>query len=263
MPWKNNYQIKKYKGSDNISKYIIYMYVFPNGKRYIGKTQNSLSRRQGHQWNRYKNCQLLWRAIQKYGTENIKTEILFEGVLTDEEASEKERFFIAQFKTNANRYRNPQYGYNLTDGGDGLVGWHPTEERYKQMMEQLEKANEVRLKQGVSEESRKKMSESHKGLRTGYKMPEETKKKIGIANSLENISEETRRRKSKAHMKPVIAINKEDGTTIIFNSRSEVAEYFGVRESAVTRWIDGTRNPSVPYKFDNYSPTTTERAEVA
>ena len=64
-------------------------------------------------------------------------------------------------------------------------------------------------------------------------------------------------------MKPVIAINKEDGTIIIFNSRSEVAEYFGVRESAVTRWIDGTRNPSVPYEFDNYSPTTTERAEIA
>lgn len=237
------------------------MYVFPNGKRYIGKTKKSLNRRKGYQWNRYKYCPLLWKAIQKYGVENIKTEILFEGVLTDERASEKERFFIAKYKTNANRYKNPQYGYNLTDGGEGLVGWHPTEERYKQMMQQLEKAKEVRLKQGVSEETRKKLSESHKGKK--HKLSEEAKKKIGIANSLEKISEETRRRKSKAHMKPVIAINIEDGTEIIFNSRSEAAEYFGVRESAVTRWINKTRNPSVPYKFDNYSPTTTERVEVA
>ena len=129
------------------------------------------------------------------------------------------------------------------------------------MMQQLEKAKEVRLKQGVSEETRKKLSESHKGKK--HKLSEEAKKKIGIANSLEKISEETRKRKSKAHMKPVIAINIEDGTEIIFNSRSEAAEYFGVRESAVTRWINKTRNPSVPYKFDNYSPTTTERVEVA
>ena len=72
------------------------MYVFPNGKRYIGKTKKSLNRRKGHQWNRYKYCPLLWKAIQKYGVENIKTEILFEGVLTDERASEKERFFYCQ-----------------------------------------------------------------------------------------------------------------------------------------------------------------------
>lgn len=239
------------------------MYVFPNGKKYIGKTKNSLNRRKGFQWNRYKYCPLLWKAIQKYGTENIKTEILFEGVLTDEEASEKERFFIAQFKTNANRYKNPQYGYNLTDGGEGLVGWHLTEERYKQMMEQLEKAKEIRLKQGVSEETKKKLSESHKGIRLGWKMPEETKKKIGESNSLKNISEETRKKKSKAHMKSVIATNKEDGTIIIFSSRTEAAKYFGVRESAVTRWINKTRNPSVPYEFNNYLPTTTERVEVA
>lgn len=234
------------------------MYIFPNGKRYIGKTKHSMSRRQGHQWNRYESCSLLWRAIQKYGTENIKTEILFDGVLTDEESSEMERFYIEKYKTNANKYRNPQYGYNLTNGGEGLVGWHPTEERLAEMMQQLEKAKEVRLAKGVSEETRKKMSESHKGIRLGYKMPEETKAKIGRSNSLENISEETRRRKSEGHMKKVIATNKNDGSQIIFDSRMQAADYFGVGESAVTRWIDRTRNPSVPYTFDNYSPTTTE-----
>ena len=235
------------------------MYIFPNDKKYIGKTKKTLSQRQGHKWNRYKTCPLLWKAIQKYGTENIITEILFKGVLSDEEASEMERFFIAKFKTNANRYRNPQYGYNLTDGGEGLVGWHPTEERLEQMMQQLVKAKEVRLQKGVSEETRRKLSESHKGLRLGYKMPEETKRKISKSNSLENISKETRKRKSEAHKKMVIATNKDTGEQLIFDSRMEAAEHFGVRDSAVTRWITGERNPSVPYIFENYLPTTTER----
>lgn len=239
------------------------MYIFPNGKKYIGKTKNSLSKRQGHQWNRYKSCALLWKAIQKYGTDNIETKILFDGVLTDEEASEMERFFIAKFKTNANRFKNPQYGYNLTDGGDGLVGWHPTPERLEQMMKQLKKAKEVRLRNGTSDATRKKLSESHKGIRLGWKMSEETKAKIGRSNSLENISEETRKRKSLAHKKKVIATNMKNGMQLIFNSREQAADYFGVRTSAVTRWIDGTRNPSIPYKFENYSPTTTKREGVA
>ena len=243
--------------------YYIYMYKFPNGKRYIGKTQWSMNRRKGHQWNRYKTSALIWKAIQKYGTDNIQTIILYEGVLSNEESSAIERFYIAKYKTNANRYRNPQYGYNLTDGGEGLVGWHPTKERYNQMMKQLEKVKEVRLAMGVSEETRKKMSESHKGLYVGRKHSEETKAKISKANSLENISEEKRHRISLAHMKKVLVTNLETNETQIYDSRRSVAETFGVRESAVTRWIDGTRNPSVNYKFENYPPTTTKRKGVA
>ena len=205
----------------------------------------------------------MWDAIQKYGTENIKTKILFEGDISDEEACKKERFYIEKYKTNANRYKSPSYGYNLTDGGSGLVGWHPTPKRLQEMLKQLEKAKEVRLKKGVSEETRRKQSEAHKGLRKGYKMPEETKRKIGRANSSENISEETRRRKSLGHMKKVRAINTADGTEIIFNSRLEAARFFGVRESTITRWIQISRQPSVPYFFEDYSPTTTERKGTA
>lgn len=107
-------------------KYIIYMYTFPNGKRYIGKTSKTLKERQVDElWSGYKKCPLVFSAIEKYKPANIKQDILTEGIMTDEESGKIERYYIALYKTNCNRYRNPEYGYNLTDGGDGACGPRP------------------------------------------------------------------------------------------------------------------------------------------
>jgi len=107
-------------------KYIVYMYTFPNGKRYVGKTSRTLRIRQGHNWENYDECPALFNAIHKYGIENIKQEILVEGMMTKDESSEIEKYYIALYKTNCNRYRNPEYGYNLTDGGDDGSGPRPS-----------------------------------------------------------------------------------------------------------------------------------------
>lgn len=106
-------------------KYIIYMYTFPNGKRYVGKTSKTLKQRQGTDWTNYDECPALFNAINKYKPENIKQEILVEGLMTKDESSEIEKYYIALYKTNCNRYRNPEYGYNLTDGGDDGSGPRP------------------------------------------------------------------------------------------------------------------------------------------
>ena len=74
-----------------LKKWIIYMYTFPNGKRYIGKTHTSLKDRQGGiNWSGYKHSSVLMKAVKKYGIENIKQEILFEDEMTDEYASRLE-----------------------------------------------------------------------------------------------------------------------------------------------------------------------------
>lgn len=238
--------------------YTIYMYTFPNGKRYIGKTIRTLNARQGQDWSRYKRCRLLWAAIQKYGTDSIHIDVLFYGDLTNEESSEMERYYIAEYKTNANRYSNPSYGYNLTDGGEGVPGWKPTYERRDQLVEQMREIGKGHAGKTVSDTTRKRLSESHKGIRLGYKMPEETKRKIGEANSLKNMTSEEREHRKRSKMKKVLAFNPTTGEKLIFESRDIAAEHFGVRSSAVSRWIDGTRNPSNSYVFSNYSPTTTE-----
>ena len=233
------------------------MYTFPNGKRYIGATKRTLAQRQGRDWNRYKLNRLLWPAIQEYGIENIKTDILFEGDVPDETAGEMERFYIAEYKTNANRYNNPSYGYNLGDGGEGVHDRHLSEERKQQLREQvlvLQAHNRLRP---VSEETRRRQSEARKGKHFGPMSPE-AKAKLSKANSRENMTWETHLRRSRASKKKTVMEDSE-GNITIFDCRQDVAARFGVSCATVSRWINGTRSNYNGYKFYDYSPTTTER----
>lgn len=238
------------------------MYTFPNKKRYIGKTKRSLARRQGKDWEHYKNSRLLWNAIQKYGIDNIETDILFEGMITDDEANELEVHYIEAYKTNANKYKHPCYGYNLTAGGEGVVDWEPTPERREFLQKQMYELSQKRRGVKFTEEHKKKLSDARKG-RTFGPRSEETKRKISIANSRENMTEETKQRRKMAGRKPVMATNKKTGDSLWFDSATATAEYFGVAISVVCRWINGTRNPSNNYKFEYCPRTTTEEVGSA
>ena len=122
------------KSTNELKKWIIYMYTFPNGKRYIGKTHRSLKERQlTSTWAGYVNCPVLWKAITKYGTLNIKQDILIDNYMSDEYAARLEMIYIALFKTNCNKYCQPSYGYNETDGGEGAFGYKHTEESKEKM----------------------------------------------------------------------------------------------------------------------------------
>ena len=89
-----------------------------DGKMYVGQTIRPLNVRFG------KHCyadSLLGRAIRKYGREHFRCEIL-KHCASKAEMDAWEKFFIAALKT-----KKP-YGYNLTDGGEGIIGWHHTPE---------------------------------------------------------------------------------------------------------------------------------------
>lgn len=245
---------------NKIRHWIIYMYTFPNNKRYIGKTCYSMNRRQrDSSWTGYKNCTLLWNAIQKYGVQNIKQDILFEDDMTDAEASRLEQICILLFKCNANRFSNPSYGYNLTDGGEGVSGMKRKDDAH---MNQVRKMIEDRKGCKLTDEHKDKLSIAHTGKKRGP-MSDDTKRKISAANSKENMSEETRIRRSNSKKKKVIAIHKITSESIIFNSVNDAAIYFNVQPSAVSRWCDKSRNPANDYIFDYYLPTTTEREELS
>ena len=234
-----------------MNNWTIYMYTFPNGKRYIGATKQPLCLRQGSLesgWAKYRNCRLLWEAIQEFGVESIEQSILFQGEITNEEASEMERHYIALYKTNANRYRNPSFGYNLGDGGEGLLPRQLSEERRRVLAAQMKNQGWLNRGKCVSEETRRRQSVAKLGTKRGP-MSEETKKKIGLANSLENMSPEERQHRSDSKKQPVYAYNSTTGEEIIFDSGEDAAGYFGVRSSSITRWINGTRTPRNGFRF--------------
>lgn len=225
------------------TKIRIYMYTFPNGKKYIGATRQTLATRQGRNWQRYQHCTSVWNAIQEFGIKSIKQEILFEGEISEQEAKEFERKYILQYKTS-----NPQYGYNIRHGGDGIGSKDISEERRHILQEQmydLGKKNKSRI---VSEETRQKQQIAKLGTKRGA-LSQETKSKISKANSKENMSDETRIRRIKSKQKKVIAVNNETKEEIVFESGEDAAKHFNVKSSAVSRWIAGTRRPKNGYTF--------------
>ena len=90
--------------------YCIYKHTSPSGKAYIGLTKNYIQRVQQHQELRSK-CTFFKKAIQKYGWDKFKHEILLFG-LTREEAMQHEATAIILHNTLA------PAGYNLTTGGE-------------------------------------------------------------------------------------------------------------------------------------------------
>lgn len=227
-----------------MNTWTIYMYQFPNGKKYIGKTERTMSRRQGgSKFKGYEKCTLVYRAMQKYGFENIKQEILFKGQMEDEEATRLEQTCILLFKTNVYRFNTPEYGYNLTDGGEGQKGRKLVGSELERSLRQLDEYRDIWRGSHHTQETKRKMSLAKKGKKRGP-LSEQAKRKISIANSRPNP------KKSEAKKKPVKVTNTATGEITIFQSRTDVAEKFGVAISMITRWINGTRKPRDGYIFE-------------
>jgi group I intron endonuclease len=102
----------------------IYCLTSPSGKKYIGQAVKHL--KNGKKWgyinrwkdhirdSKYKNyCRLLNNAINKYGYENFKVELIKE--CTIDELNKYEKQYILEYNT-----LSPN-GYNLTDGGDNCI----------------------------------------------------------------------------------------------------------------------------------------------
>lgn len=92
---------------------IVYIYTFPNGKKYVGQTIHTINER-AKQGEGYINSPAVYNAIKKYGWNNLIIEIF--PCQSKEEMNNLERYYIDLYNTT-----NPQYGYNLTIGGEGYT----------------------------------------------------------------------------------------------------------------------------------------------
>lgn len=159
-----------------------------NGLKYVGITSQDVRVRWQSGYGYYKQKHF-WNAINKYGWDNFKHEVIAEG-LTLEQAANMEAHLIAEYKTN-----NRRFGYNRSVGGEsgakGVVKtttqrkaasrnlkkqWENEDfrekhiERLKTVMQtDVIKAKRIASRRGyvISEETRRKMSENRKGKNTG------------------------------------------------------------------------------------------------
>lgn len=143
-------------------KWTVYAHINkPNNKIYIGITSKNAHARWGKNGNNYNRNPYFWKAIQKYGWDGFEHEIIAEH-LTENEAKNFEITLINKLKSNSSKY-----GYNLTNGGDGVSGYKHTEETKKFLKELLKKRelnNFIYSTQGkpLTEEHKQKISESCK-----------------------------------------------------------------------------------------------------
>lgn len=168
-----------------MKKYTIYKHTSPSNKIYIGITCQSIKRR-WRDGKGYKSQKYFYRAIEKYGWDNFQHEILYEN-LEKEQAKILEMSLIHYYNST-----NPKLGYNLTKGGEGSLGYSPTEETRKKLSETHK--GKVPWNKGktniFSEEARKKMSEASRGR----KLSEDAKKKISEANKGNKRTEEEKKK---------------------------------------------------------------------
>jgi hypothetical protein len=144
----------------------------PNGKKYYGLTIDLDKRKYRHKCHVKKGTKnKFYNAIRKYGWDSIEWLIIEEYKSKDKiELSfilnEREIYWIEKDKTYLSKY-----GYNMTNGGDGVLGLKWNEDSKKKLSN---------IQQG------RKLSSSHRNNISigimGREVSEETKRKIGEKN---------------------------------------------------------------------------------
>lgn len=187
-----------------------------NGKRYVGVTSKPDPSKRWSNGHGYKENSHFYSAIKLYGWDNFTHEILFEG-LSEQEAKQKERELISLWDTQDSRF-----GYNMTSGGDGTPGYHPSEETRK-------KLSNARRKENLSAETLRRRSE---GLR-GRKFSDEHKRKIGDGNS-----------------KPVNMIGLDGVTIRTFKSARDAEISMGFNHAHISQCCHHIRQTTGGYRWE-------------
>lgn len=114
-----------------MNDYVIYKFIFPNYKVYIGQTSEEFNSYMNRYEKNSKNKKrkdynrLLNKSIRKYGWDNVKKEILFDNVSSGF-VDELETYLIAQYKSADRRF-----GYNILEIGKSRKGYKCSEETKK------------------------------------------------------------------------------------------------------------------------------------
>ena len=176
------------------------IYIFTNktnGKQYVGKDISLYKdkRKKQHLRNAFDTKSddydsYFHRAIRKYGKDDWE---YHRGFCAEEDLIDTEIHYIALLKTFGE-------GYNMTAGGEGVLGLKHTEESKEKIRQAnlgktlsddtKEKLREANLGKNLSEEHKEKIRKT----RSREPRSEETKKKISEGNKGKKVSDEAKER---------------------------------------------------------------------
>lgn len=185
-------------------KYIVYIHKLKiDGRVYVGQTCLTLNQRSGSNGHRYKYCTKFWNAIKYYGWDAFEHIVIAED-LSSEEANLLEEKLIKE-------YNSIDEGFNLVPGG----------RNYKRTEEQ-----KILMSQRMRGE---------KNPNFGKPRSEETKAKIGQANSIKNLgrkhTEETKNKMKASQAKLVSSVLCVE-TNIVYSSLLEAARALGKKSGS-------------------------------
>lgn len=230
-----------------------------NNKHYIGITSKGISARiKEHIYTAERDPVFpIHRALNKYGKDNFTFELLDFSCNSWEELTEKEKYYINLYKSN-----DREFGYNLTEGGDGIVGYKHTEEA-KIKMSIASSGREV------TEATRLKLSEAGKKRTEGR-----------VAYWESGTQGSTRRKPILQYTKEGLYIREFDGvniaaketgisTSIIINALKGKAILASKKNPYI--WVYKSDYPDVPNqvsaslyaKNPDWKPTISEECRVA
>lgn len=195
-----------------MKEYTVYIHISPSNKYYVGIT----SKKPEHRWwngKGYKSNKYFYNAIQKYGWDNFEHEIIAEH-LTEQEAKNFEITLISKLKST-----NRKYGYNITLGGESNNG------------------------NVVSEETRRKLSDSLKGKKTrlGIKQSDKTKRKISETMTGRKHSDDTKKnmRSNSYNKKQVSQYDKNNKLLKTYMSTMEAQRETNIPNTNIVKCCNG------------------------
>ena len=193
------------------SSWIVYKHTSPSGKVYIGITHYKNPEKRWQNGKGYKKNLYFTNAINKYGWDNFQHEILYSGI----SESDAKKIEISLIK----KYKEFGIAYNITDGGDGVLGIIRT----------------------ISTATKKKMSDSAKGR----KLSQRTKDKLSAIRKGKKHSKEWNGNISKSHLgvgsKPVLQFSLSGELMAEYTSLTNAEISTGINNGHISKCCKGIR----------------------
>lgn len=191
-----------------------YIYKFENkinGKIYIGKTKNIKERIYQHKHVTKNKNTKFGNAIRKYGIDTFDLNILV--TINSRSSSSLDIILSCLEKYFIKRYNSFNKGCNCTLGGEGTINFKHSEETKNKLRNRI-----------VSEETRKKIGNAHRGKPCCRKLTDRWRNSVIEARSI-----------------PIKQFSKDGIFIKQWSSITEAAKYYNLSKSCISRACKGER----------------------